>query len=137
MSANWSFFLLLIVIAYALWSILRRRYPVRPNLEKVIGLLNDISYNLKLIDKQTDDPKPNRKFRAYNRKRKKDSLEFLDQELARKIDLTLISIADYNSRIDSSKKKGEAYFLSQKDFNELQASLTEIKAALVEWLKED
>jgi hypothetical protein len=134
---NWPLIVLALLVAGGCWFILRRRTPDKTNLGVVIGLLNDITFNQKLIATMTAESPVKKKFKIYNWNKTQDKMVFLAPGLQSKINVVFSLAAEYNSRYEAGYKNNQPVSLSQDELGPLNATLTEVKTALINWLKED
>lgn len=137
MYVNWPLILLIAIIVVGLWVFVRRRVPHKPNLAVAIGLLNNISFNQKLIDDFEKNGQSKKKFKVYNWQINKGKMQFLDPDLITKINETFSLTIEYNSRISTGKKDDSTVLFTNIELENLKTALANIKTPLIEWLKED
>ena len=129
--------LLLILAGWYLFSFARRkpRSGPSPELGIVIGLLDDISYDLDLVEKRMNDAQMKKKFKASSWKANRNKLGFLQSGLESNIKEAFSLIAGMNARTEAAKKKDDPTPFSSEELNTLGVCLSDISAVLVDWLK--
>lgn len=132
----WYLFIPLLLVGWFLLSFSRHRAHSSPALGVVIGLLDDIGYDLNLVEKMLDHLQPGNPFKIANWKIYRNQLGFLEPELESDIQETFSRLADMKAKGGLVGKGKQAAPWSDEELVTLKSSLTEIGAVLIDWLKE-
>lgn len=129
------------LFAYLFWRINRKINDKTKTsvdkLEKVIGLLQSIDFNLKNISTRTTDYRYKKRFRVYAWINNKEKLEFIDQGIIDKLREGFTAAEECNSKIETAFKSKDLASLQMLEMEKMREPLNTARAGLIEWLKKD
>jgi len=136
MTAEWSQYIIFIVIILLLvWSFMRRRRTASPKLDAVVGIISDVSQNLRILEERLTDWKSPKKFKTGAWRFYQDKVTFLDTELLAVLREAFTLAEDFNARIDSARKNHILSTLQDMPVERLRGPLMRSKEGLTAWLR--
>jgi hypothetical protein len=129
--------LIVIVFAFMIWSSSRKPKVNTEQLEKVIGLLQEIDFNLKNIETRKADIHSKKLFRVYCWRLYQEKLDFVAQDIVGLLKDGFTVAEDCNTIITAALKNKEFGPLQNLDMEKMREPLSQARTGLIEWLKVD
>jgi hypothetical protein len=129
------------ICAYMFWRI-NRKSKSKTNtkidqLEKVIGLLQGIDFNLKNISTRTADYRSKKHFRVQTWINNKEKLEFIDPGIVDNLRAGFTTAEECNAKIEAAFKSKDLASLQMLEMEKMREPLNAARTGLIEWLKKD
>ena len=129
------------IFLYMFWRLNRKmNVKTKPDVEqlgKVIGLLQSIDFNLKIISVRTADYGSKKQFRTYIWKTSREQLDFIDPGIVDKLKEGFTIAEECNAKIELALKNKDLAPLRTLEMEKMRESLNVARAGLIEWLSKD
>jgi hypothetical protein len=127
--------------AFMFWRI-NRKSKTNTNtdvdqLERVIGLLQSIDFNLKNIATRTADYRSKKQFRVQTWINNKEKLQFIDPGIVDKLREGFKTAEECNAKIEAAFKSKDLISLQALEMEKMREPLNLARVGLIEWLRKD
>jgi len=136
MPNDWIWWVVLILIAaWLVWSITRRRKSGSMNLDIAMGILSNVEDCIRMIEIRKADPQSKYKFQNASWKAFNKRLDFLSPELVAVLNEAFGLVDEFNQRIDLARKTKTLSSLEDLPVEKLKAPMYKAKEGLAAWMK--
>ncbi len=129
--------------AYMFWRI-NRKSKSKTNtttdveqLEKVIGLLQNIDFNIKNISTRTANYRSKKRFHVQTWINNKEKLEFIDPGIIDKLREGFTTAQECNAKIEAAFKSKDLVSMQTLEMEKMREPLNLARVGLIEWLRKD
>jgi|GEM_PF-2160663 len=129
--------LIVAVFAFMIWSSTRKPKTNTEQLEKVIGLLQEIDFNLNNIETRKANFHSKKLFRVYCWRLYQGKLEFVSEDIVAGLRDGFTIAEDCNTKIAAALKSKDLGPLQTLEMEKMREPFALARTGLIEWLKVD
>jgi hypothetical protein len=124
-----------LLIIFLIGTYVFKRPSGSPKVNAAMGILSDVSDNMKIMENRIANPQLKTKFELANWRRFKDKVGFLDDELITSINESFSLAGRFNAGTDSARNNKALAAVQDMQLDKLREPLTKSKAGLSDWLR--
>jgi hypothetical protein len=127
--------ILVLLVIFLIGTYVFKRPEGTPRIRAVMGILSDVSDNLKILEDRTANPRLKAKFRTANWQRFNGKLAFLDDEVVESVGEAFNLATEFNARKGSALKNDTLDTIENTQAEKFKEQLTKSKKGLSDWMR--
>jgi hypothetical protein len=124
-----------LLIIFLVFTYVFKRPSGSPKVNAAMGILSDVSDNIKIMEGRIANPQLKTKFELANWRRFKNKVGFLDDEVITSLDEAFALAGDFNSGTNSARGNQVLAAVQDTQLDKLREPLNKSKAGLSDWLR--
>jgi hypothetical protein len=137
MTSTIVLFIVIALCSFLFWRLIHKSQTNTAELEKVIGLLQNIDFDLKNIETRTADYRSKKQFRVQAWTSYREKLDFISPDIVAKLREGFYAAEECNTKIASALKSKDLVPLQTLEMEKIREPLALARSELIEWLKVD